>query len=135
MMLKEDGGVNYLPGKPDASIEFDFTIDEPGRYRIDAVMFYGFMGGVYQPFVDGKPVGPVIDFCREGQDPIWTRFDVHDLDKGTHTLSFASRGPSPNVRTLAPKSNGLSLARLVLLRLDDMAGYQEALKTRLKESQ
>jgi len=131
LMMKDSGGVMYLPGKPDASIEFDFTVDEPGRYRIDAVMFYAFMGGVYQPFVDGTPIGGEIDFCREGQDPVWTRFDVHDLDAGTHTLRFEGHGMSPNARTLAPKSYGLGLARLVLLRLQDMAGYQEAQKAEL----
>lgn len=133
MIMKDSGGVNYLPGRPDAAIEFDVVIDKPGRYRIDAVMLYGFMGGVYQPFLDGTAIGGPIDFCREGQDPIWTRLDVHDLKTGTHTLRFEGRGHSPNERSLAPKSCGLGLARLILLRLDDMPGYREAQNAELQK--
>ncbi len=128
MITKGNGGVNYLPMKPDASIEFDFEVETPGRYRMDAVMMYGFTGGVYQASLDGAALGQPIDFCCEGNDALWKRLDVHDLSAGKHTLRFEGRGPSPNLRSLGPKIHGLGFMRLVLLRLEDMAGYHEAMK-------
>lgn len=128
MITKSDGGVTYIPGRTDAAIEFDFDVENSGRYRLDAFMTYGIMSGVYQALLDGEPIGSPINFCQTGQDILPTRLDVHDLDAGAHTLRFEGRGAPPNKRSLAPGFYGLGFYRLILLRLEDMAGYHEALK-------
>ncbi len=132
MMLRDGSSVSYAPGRTDAALDIDFELAEAGRYQINAIMTYGIFGGVYQPFLDGKPIGGPIDFCDTGQDPIWTRFDLHDLEAGTHTLRFEGRGASPKMRSLAPPYYGLGLYYLVLLRMEDMAGYHEALQKTLE---
>lgn len=132
MMLRDKVSVTYAPGKPDASLEIDFEVAEAGRYQINAIMAYGFYGGVYQPLLDGKAIRGPIDFCDTGLDPIWTRFDLHDLEAGTHTLRFEGRGASPNMRSLAPPYYGLGIYYLVLLRMEDMAGYHEMLQMTLE---
>lgn len=133
ILQKGNDGVTYLPGKADAFIEFDFEVEESGRYLIDAFMTYAFLGAVYQPYLDGEAIGPPRDFAMEGSDLVWTRFDQHDLDGGKHTLRFEGRGASPKRRLQAPESFALSLNYLMLLRLQDMEGYRGAMNRTLEE--
>jgi hypothetical protein len=133
-LSKGDDGIQYMGLTLDGTVEIDFTVPEDGRYQINAVMNFGFIGGVYQVSLNGIDIGGPIDFCREGLDPVWTRFDVHDLaaDK-THTLTFSGRGPSPNKRTSAPPLQGMGMRSLVLLRLDDMPGFEKTLNAELEK--
>jgi hypothetical protein len=78
----------------------------------------------YQPFLDGQPTGPELDRCNLGEDWTWFSFDLHDLQPGKHTLKFAGRGASPNRRTKAPPRFAFGMNSLILLRLEDMAGYK-----------
>lgn len=125
---KSRDGIAYLPMKPDAKIEFDFEIMEPGRYQIAGWLLHSLASGRYQPHLDGKPVGPELDLNREGADAIRVSFDLHDLLPGTHTLSFEGRGASPFQRSRAPKAYALGLKYLTLLRLQDMDGYSTPIK-------
>lgn len=117
-------GVLYAPGQPDAAIEFDFDIAKPGRYQVAAVLVESVFSSRYQPMIDGSPAGPELDLCNQGEDWTWYSFDLHDLGAGKHTLKFAGRGASPSKRTMAKAQFGFGLNSLVLLRLDDMAGYE-----------
>ncbi len=131
-LSKGDEGIQYAGFTPTGTVSIDFTVPEDGRYQINAVMSYGFIGGVYQADLDGVPFGGPIDFCREGLDPVWTRLDVHDLKAGeTYTLTFRGQGPSPNKRTSTPPMHGLGMRSLILLRLDDLPGFEKALQAQL----
>lgn len=130
-LSKSKEGIAYRPMAGDGKLEFDFEIKEKGRYQISAVVFYSLMAGRYQPFVNGKPVGRVLDLLESGRDPVWVNLDLHDLEPGTHTLRFEGRGASPGQRTMAPKLYALEIPAVLLLRLEDMAGYHEALNATL----
>ena len=97
-----------------------------GRYRIDAVIYHVLLGGVYQPMIDGKPLGQAIDTCIPNADPKWVRLDTVDLTAGKHVLRFEGRDvPSPAARALVKQAYTLGIEKIVLLRLEDMAGYKE----------
>ena len=129
--LDEDGV--FHPAAPDAAIDFTFTVDKPGCYQINAMMGRMFTGALYQPLVDGQPVGPPRDYGFGGEDTAWECFDLHHLEPGEHTLRFECRGLSPTDRPLCPKKYSLRLARMILLRLEDMEGYLEMEKRVMKE--
>ena len=133
VLLKREREVVYLPAKPGAWIEFDFEAPEKGRYVLQAAMTHAVVGGIYQPVMDGKPFGAPLDLCVDGLDILWVRLDTHDLDAGKHTLRFEGRGVSPKMRMLAKPMYAFGLSSLVLLRLEDMAGYHEAMKKILEE--
>lgn len=134
LVMSMDPFLAYLPSVPDAKIEFDLQIEQDGRYQIGGVFLYGIPCGVYQPYFDGKPVGGPRDFVQGQYDPCWISFDTHDLKSGTHTLRFEGVGrPSPNARPLMPNMNGLGVAALLLLRLDDMEGYLSVRNRLLEE--
>ncbi len=124
IVKQEEEGLIYAPGKPDAEIEFDFEVTESGRYQVAAVIILSLFSTRYQPFLDGEAVGPELDLCNSGEDWTWFSFDLHDLKPGKHTLKFAGRGTSPNQRTKALPRFAFGINSLVLLRLEDMAGYK-----------
>ena len=136
LLIKQDGSVLYLPQMPDASIEFDFEVEKKGHYRIDAAMPHAIIGGVYQPLLDGEPFGGPLDFFADGMDILPVRLDLHVLEAGKHTLRFEGRGSSPGARTMAKPlgkhPNAIGMFYLMLLRLEDMEGYQQALKEAFK---
>jgi hypothetical protein len=123
---KSELGVLYAPAKADAEIEFDFEVAAAGRYQLGAVLVESVFSSRYQPFLDGKPVGPELDLCNQGSDWTWFSFDLHDLAAGKHTLKFAGRGASPGHRTKALPAFGFGINSLTLLRLEDMAGYLDS---------
>lgn len=132
MILPSGNGLNYVPGTPEGRLEIDFEVPDDGRYQVNAVVFKSVMGGVYQPSMDGKAFGPPVDFTILNADYMWQRLDIHDLKAGKHTLSFQGLNQaSPESRTMTSQMRALGIDRLVLLRLEDMAGYQQVLKEEL----
>ncbi|NOY76894.1 MAG: DUF2961 domain-containing protein [Calditrichaeota bacterium] len=132
-LSKNKFSVDYSPMVPDAKLSFTFRIAEKGRYQVNALISYSVFGSRYQPFLDDQPAGPVLDLCVSGQAPIWTRFDLHDLEPGPHTLRFEGRGASPHKRTLVPPTYGIGVYDIILLRLEDMKGYHQALRRMLRK--
>jgi len=124
--------VTYAPGRGDAAIEFTFELAESGLYQVNAILWYAVMAGVYQPFLNGEELGGPIDFAVSGSDHLWTSFDLQELEAGTHTLRFEGRGASPSMRSKAPPFYGFALTYLVLLRMEDLDGYQEAMRKELE---
>ena len=122
-VTKEELVVSYVTGKPDAEIEFDFEITQPGRYHVAAILIQSLVSSRYQPMLDGQPSGPELDLCNQGEDWDWYSLDLHDLAAGTHTVKFVGRGVSPAHRTKAPSWFSFGINSLVLLRLEDMEGY------------
>lgn len=120
-------GVDYSPAVPDAKLSFTFRIAEKGRYQINAFITHSVFGSQYQPYLDDRPLGPVLDLSASGHDPVWTSFDLHDLEAGPHTLRFEGRGASLRKRTLAPPAYYIGLNYIILLRLEDMEGYHAVL--------
>jgi hypothetical protein len=128
LVVPQNHVLAYIPNTPDASIEFDFELEKDGRYRIDGVFLKGIMAGIYQAYLDGKKIGNPIDFVIVNFDTVQVRLDTHDLKAGTHTLRFEGvDAVSPESRNLGPKFYGFGLAGIMLLRLDDMEGYGDAL--------
>lgn len=129
LVMPQEPFLTYIPNTSKASIELDFDLEAGGRYRIDGIFLCGLMAGVYQASLDGQKLGDPIDFVIANFDPVWKSLDTHDLKAGKHTLRFEGvEQPSPNARALSPKFNGFGIAYLMLLRLDDMDGYQRELK-------
>lgn len=126
LILPQDNGLLYAPNTPKASIEFDLDLAEDGHYRIDALIYSVLLGGVYQPMLDGVAIGVPIDACIANADPDWRRLDTHALKAGKHVLRFEGREvPSPAARVLVKQAHTLGINRIVLLRLEDLAGYKE----------
>jgi hypothetical protein len=131
--LALDGAVvNYAPRVPDARIEFRFNLESKGRYQINGLLWESVFGGLYQPYLDGHELGQTIDLCSDGDDPTWMTFDQHDLEAGSHTLLFEGRGGSPTKRTVATPMFAFGMVDLILLRLEDMQGYQQVLREKTK---
>lgn len=128
LVTTQELGVLYTPSKPDAEITFDFYVAAPGRYHVAAVLIESVFSSRYQPFLDGKSAGPELDLCNRGEDWTWYSFDLHDLVAGRHTLKFAGRGASPWQRSKAAGQFAFGMNSLVLLRLEDMAGYEATTK-------
>lgn len=128
LVTTQELGVLYAPSKPGAEIAFDFELAQAGRYHVAAVLIESVFSSRYQPMLDGKPVGPELDLCNRGEDWTWYSFDLHDLAAGKHTLAFAGRGASPWQRTKAAGQFAFGMNSLVLLRLEDMAGYEPTAK-------
>jgi hypothetical protein len=124
LVTTQELGVLYFPSKPDGEIEFAFELAKAGRYSVAAVLIESVFSSRYQPFLDGNPIGPELDLCNQGEDWTWCSFDLHDLKSGKHTLKFAGRGASPKKRTLAEAQFAFGLNSIVLLRLEDMNGYE-----------
>lgn len=133
LLLKEKDAVMYMPAQGDGALELDFSVPEQGAYTLQAVMVYAIMAGVYQPLMDGKAFGGPIDFCVDGMDRLPVFLDRHDLTAGKHTLRFEGRGASPKMRAAAKPFFGLGIANLILLRLEDMKGFHEAMQKTLAE--
>jgi hypothetical protein len=125
LVIPQEKGIMYAPNTPKAGIEFDLDIAEAGRYRIDAVIYHVLLGGIYQPLLDGKPLGGPIDTCIANADPKWLLLDTVDLTAGKHVLRFEGRDErSSAARALVKQAHTLGVERIVLLRLEDMAGYK-----------
>lgn len=126
LVLPNAGGVTYVPNMPTGGIEFDLEIAESGTYQISGRFLHAVMGGIYQASLDGVKIGPPLNFVIRNADPYWVRLDTHKLMAGKHVLRFEGvDAPAAEARALAPKLYALGLERLVLLRLEDMAGFQE----------
>lgn len=125
ILLKQEQGVFYIPAMKDASLELSFEVEEKGTYVLGAFMPHAFVGGVYQPLMDGKAFGAPIDFYADGMDILYVRLDRHNLDAGKHTLRFEGRGLSPKMRAPAQPLCAIGMYALVLLRLEDMKGFHE----------
>jgi len=123
-----------VPATSDARLEIDFEVAHDGRYQLNAVIYKAVMGGIYQPSLDGRDFGPPLDFTILNADYMWQALDLHDLKAGKHTLAFAGVGvASPHSRTLTAHMWALGIDRLVMLRLEDLAGYQQVLKEELSK--
>jgi hypothetical protein len=133
LVLKQNGGVMYLPASPTASIEFEFEALEKGRYSLQAIMSFAMLGGVYQPVLDGQAFGAPLDLCSEGMDHNLVNLDLHELESGKHVLRFEGRGSSPHMRALTRPVYGFGLENLILLRLDDMQGYKTVTNRLMEE--
>jgi hypothetical protein len=125
VLLKNEDGINYIPRKKDAWLEIDFDVPQEGMYRVDVVVNRGLLYSKYQPLIDGKLAGEILDLGGEGIDPEYVSLDRHAWKSGKHTLRFKGRGPSSKARSTAPEYFGLTINAIVLLRLEDLAGYQE----------
>lgn len=128
ILTKEDGGVQYISGNPEGSLELDFEVGEKGHYAITAALTHSLMSGVYQAFIDGEPIGGPRDFTADGMDVVFDSLDTHVLEAGKHTLRFEGRGRSPKMRSMAPEMYPFSILYLITLRLEEMEGYQAGLK-------
>ena len=119
----------YIPLTQKASIEFDFEVQQKGTYRIDSFMIFSLFSGVFQTYMDGKLFGTPIDFSAPGFDFCPVYLDIHELSAGKHTLRFEGVVQTPKYsRSMAPKTYGLGIINLMLLRLEDMEGYRSVLK-------
>ncbi len=118
----------YLPRVTDAKLELEFEVAAKGRYQISAQIMRAIYSGRYQAFLDDQLLGEPRDFGQEGADPVWERFDLRNLEPGKHVLRFEGRGDSAARRSIIPATYGIGINCVVLLRLEDVTGYHDALK-------
>ncbi len=134
LVLPQDPFLIYAPGSEKASIEYDIDLEKDGRYRLDGVFMFNLMAGAWQPFLDGQKLGGILDLYIANADPRWANLDTLDLKAGKHLLRFeALPGVGAPHRAMAPKINAFGFAGLVVLRLDDMEGYQQSLNRLLEQ--
>ena len=63
---KEKEATFFMPGVPDGEIEFEFDVKESGIYKMTGILVDDIFGSLYQPFIDDKPAGPVLDIAAKG---------------------------------------------------------------------
>jgi D-arabinan exo alpha-(1,3)/(1,5)-arabinofuranosidase (non-reducing end) len=125
-VLPSHVGVRYRSKTDGAYIEFDFEAKESGRYQISGLFQDSIMSGVYQVYLDGKPIGHPLDMVQPSGNFMWRNLDLHDLDQGKHTLRFTKTGiRSPQTRSIPFQFSEFTIEYLVLLRLEDMEGYHQ----------
>ncbi len=117
---KEIQAVTFSPGVPDGTITFDFEVQNEGKYKVSAVLVDGIFGGKYQPFIDEKPAGPVLDMVSKGGDWKEYVFGLFQLEKGKHAFTLKGRGDSPRMRPSLPKKYEIGISTLILLRIEDL---------------
>jgi len=128
-------GINYLVKSEDASIEFDFEVDKSGHYRIQGLFEHSIFGAIWQPYLNGNPVGEPIDMVVPDSHRIWDDLDIHELEAGTHTLRFKRvPGHSPAQRSTRFSETKFTVEYFTLLRLEDMAGHRALVKARRESS-
>lgn len=121
-------GVQYITPEPTGFIEFDFTTEKAGRFQISGMFQDDVLGAVFQPLLDGKKIGLPIDMAPYDGGFTWHQLDLHDLAAGPHTLRFEKLDiVTPAMRSTDLKEDVFTLEYLVLLRLEDMAGYHQLL--------
>ncbi|MDP2338760.1 MAG: DUF2961 domain-containing protein [Bacteroidota bacterium] len=117
---KETAVIHFEPETPDGEIEFDFDVKESGRYKLSAVLVDDIFGSRYQPLVDDRPAGPILDLVSKGSD--WTEysFGVFKLEQGNHKFKLRGKGASPNRSPSLPEKFSIGISSLILLRLEDL---------------
>ncbi|MCK5814761.1 MAG: hypothetical protein KAH07_02335, partial [Flavobacteriaceae bacterium] len=95
---------------------------------ISANITHNMFSSIYKVSLDGKRIGDEIDLCIAGNDVLPINFDLHKLSAGKHTLKFKVKHASPKMRSMARKVHFFSLENIILLRLEDMDGYNKAFK-------
>jgi len=119
-------GVRYLSSGPGDAIEFEFSVDQPGRYQLSGMFYDSFLSGVFQPLLDGKEINLPIDMGSLSGGFKWHQLDLHDLNPGKHTLRFEQTNQkSAYSRTIAPPFTDFTIEYLAILRLQDMEGYHQ----------
>lgn len=119
-------GVSYWSETPTAAIEFDLVLEQPGRYRLRGLFEDSLAGAVWQASLDGQPLGAPLDMVVPEGAYVWRDLDLHDLTAGKHTLRFEKLSQrSPASRSIRFQGTQFTLEYLVLLRLEDMAGYHQ----------
>ncbi len=112
--------VHFEPEMPDGAIEFEFEVKTAGRYKISAVLVDGVFGSRYQPLVDGKPAGPILDMLSKGGNWREYSFGLFKLEQGKHKFKLQGQGASPNRRPSLAQKFTIGISSLVLLRLEDL---------------
>ncbi len=77
---------------PGGKLDVPFTISEAGDYYIEGNFTYAADYGIYQPLLDGKPIGKPLDFYNDGVIRKKVPFGRHKLSDGKHLLQFKSIG-------------------------------------------
>lgn len=122
---REIAGIVFRPESSDGKISFNFHVEKAGTYKVSAVLLKSIAGGLYQPYLDGEKVGAVLDLSGKGYDWEEYVFDVHRLAAGDHTFQLVGRGAPKGRRTVGPQWFEAGVSSLILLRMEDMAGYRK----------
>lgn len=118
VVRQESIGFLYIPPKVGGKFTVPFTIEKSGWYDIEPWMAYVVVTGVWEPLLDGKPtVGPV-DTCDANTDMRPIKLGLTYLRQGEHTLTFVSKGESPNSPRLLPMRLSGGLAALIITEID-----------------
>lgn len=134
IVLPDEGALLYAPNRPDATLELDFEVEEAGRYRMRGRFFHAIMAGIYEVYLNDKPLGKPLDLVIINADAVWVDLDNHDLQAGTNTLRFEGIAEGrPPLRTLAPQFFVLGIEQLVLTRLDNLPGYKVGMEEVLEK--
>ncbi len=119
-------GTTYYTDADDGSITFDFSVEKAGRYRISGLFEDTQTGAIWQPYLDDEAIGLPIDMVVTESQYVVHDLDLHDLTVGNHTLKFVKTDQrSPKKRSISFGASRLSFEYLILLRLEDMAGYHQ----------
>ena len=127
-------GVQYAFNSPNGWLEFDFEVKEDGRYQLTGLFQDAATSAIFQPYLDGQPIGQPIDMQVPPGGFIEHRLDLHDLTKGTHTLRFQKTDmKSPHTRSIPFTFSSFTIEYFLLLRLEDMEGYHQNYDAQVKK--
>ncbi|MBI2421899.1 MAG: DUF2961 domain-containing protein [Candidatus Hydrogenedentes bacterium] len=126
LLIPSETGITYAPGTAAAHIDFEFEVEAAGRYQISGIFSYALMAGIFQASMDGKPFGQPLDFAILNADNLWKTIDLVKLEAGKHTLTFTGvEALPPAARNLAAPMHAIGIQKLILLRLEDMEGFEQ----------
>lgn len=78
--------------EPDQTLEIPFELAEAGAYQLVLVATKSWDYGIYQPMLNGKPLGGPIDFYHDSVTTEEFYLTAGELDAGKHVLSFVNKG-------------------------------------------
>lgn len=120
-------GVVYRGPVAEALVEIEFDVAADGWYQINALLAEGPGCGVVQPRIDGAPLGPPLDLFLGARRTLPRRLELVELKAGTHVLGFELTGASPKRRPITFDNQSFATTHIMLLRVQDMEGYHDAL--------
>jgi len=89
-----DSQLFWQPDRKGARLELELPVDKGGRYRLLARFTKSFDYGVFQPWLDGRKLGPPLDLDSGGGVKAAEPLELAglSLDAGPHALAFTAVG-------------------------------------------
>ncbi|MBC7330108.1 DUF2961 domain-containing protein [bacterium] len=102
----------FTPPSQDASLELRFFVPTDGLYVLKADITHSWDYGVYQAYLDDKPVGGAYDLYNPTVQTKRLKLGVIKLTSGEHTLRFVCQGKSESSKGFFFGIDGIYLRKI-----------------------